>query len=198
LRHIEHLAREIVNAAHGEGWVTYGDDPEDVTPLQRSVNEMARRIRHYHFDSDGCLDPELPILKLAGVVVLQPDAVPLGMDETYDEICARLGVEPRPEGWTIWNTWAKDGHSISIILVDSDATEGMLMNWTRGIEIYPVTPLPAQVALTRQGWVAPMILSPFSARKLGATRPVYWAPDASCGGTPSGDDQESGTHAAQG
>ncbi|MER5321944.1 hypothetical protein [Streptosporangium roseum] len=189
LRHLEHLAREIVSAAHGEGWITYGDDPEGVTPLQRSVNEMARQIRHYHFDSDGCLDPELPILKLAGVVVLQPHALPLGMDETYNEICARLGVEARPEGWAIWNTWAEDGRSISIILVDSDATEGILMNWMRGIEVYPVTPLPAQVTLTRQGWVAPMTLSPFSARKLGATRPVYWSPgadsDASSSGTPA-------------
>ncbi|MEW9530410.1 hypothetical protein [Microbispora sp. NPDC049125] len=189
LRHIEHLTREIVNAAADEGWLTYGDDPLEFTPLQRAVNEVARHIRHYHFDGDGCIDPELPTMKLAGTVILQPQAIPIGMEGTYSQICARLGVEARPEGWAIWNTWATDGHPISIIMVDLEGTEGMLMNWTRGIEVYPATPLPAQMALTRQGWVTPMTLSPFSTRKLGIHRPLYWSPathpDASGGGTPA-------------
>ncbi|MET8984645.1 hypothetical protein ABZW49_04275 [Nonomuraea wenchangensis] len=189
LRHIEHLARELVNAAADEGWLTCDGQLMHLTPLQRAVTEMARQIRHYHFDGDGCINPELPPMKLAGTLVLKPDAVPLGMEGTYAEICARLGVEPRLEGWAIWNTWAADGQPISIIMVDLDGTEGVLMNWTRGIEVYPVTPVPAQVVLTRQGWVKPMTLSPFSVRKLGTNRPIYWppapTPEASGGGVPA-------------
>ncbi|GGL48382.1 hypothetical protein [Planomonospora parontospora] len=189
LRHIEHLARKIVNAASAEGWLTYADDPAEATPLQRMVNETARQLRHYHFDGDGCLDEERPFLRLAGAVLLQPQAVPLGMEESYPEICARLGVEARPEGWAIWNTWAADGQSLSMILADSGGTEGLLMNWARGIEIYPLTPLSAQVVLTRQGWLTPMTLSPRSARRLGAIQPVSGKaaakPEASGGGTPA-------------
>ncbi|WP_449060692.1 hypothetical protein, partial [Planomonospora algeriensis] len=186
LRHIEHLAREIVNAASAEGWLTYADDLDGATPLQRTVNETARQLRHHHFDGDGCLDEERPFLRLAGVVLLRPDAVPLGMEESYPEICARLGVEAKPEGWAIWNTWAEDGQGLSIVLADSEGTEGLLMNWARGIEVYPLTPLPAQVVLTRQGWLTPMTLSPLSTRRLGAVQPasrkIPTNPDASGGG----------------
>jgi hypothetical protein len=115
-------------------------------------------------------------MKLAGVVILRPHAVPVGMNESYTGICTRLGVEARPEGWAIWNTWAKDGQPISIVLVDSSGTEGLLMNWAQGIEIYPATPLAAQVVLTQQGWLTPMTLSPVSARKLGAAQPMYQKP----------------------
>ncbi|GAA4180398.1 hypothetical protein GCM10022252_03180 [Streptosporangium oxazolinicum] len=172
LRHIEHLAREIVNTADNEGWLTLATISDEATPLQRAVIETARRLRHHHFDGDGCLDEDLPLMKLAGVVILRPDALPVGMEESYSEICARLDVEARPEGWAIWNTWAKDGQSISIVLIDSSGTEGLLMNWAQGIEVYPVTPLPAQVVLTRQGWVTPMPLSPASARKPETIRPI--------------------------
>nr|BFE85136.1 hypothetical protein GCM10020093_077370 [Planobispora longispora] len=151
--------------------------------------ETARHLRHYHFDGDGCLDGELPPMKLAGVVILRPHAVPVDMQESYTEICARLDIEARPEGWAIWNTWAGDGQPISIVLVDAGGTEGLLMNWARGIEVYPVTPLPAQVVLTRQGWLTPMTLSPASARRLGATRPTGRTlpvnPGSSGGSTPS-------------
>jgi hypothetical protein len=128
-------------------------------------------------------------MRLAGVVILRPHAVPADMEESYTEVCTRLEVEARPEGWAIWNTWAEDGQPISIVLIDSSGTEGLLTNWAHGIEVYPVTPLPAQVVLTRQGWVTPMILSPASARRLGATRPTYQTlpmnPAASGGGAPA-------------
>ncbi|MER5645485.1 hypothetical protein [Streptosporangium sp. NPDC002524] len=171
LRHIEHLAREIVDAAGDEGWLTLATVSDEATPLRRAVIETARQLRHYHFDGDGCLDEDLPLMRLAGVVILRPDALPVGMEESYTEICARLGVEARPEGWAIWNTWAKDGQPISIVLIDPGGTEGLLTNWAQGIEVYPITPLPAQVVLTRQGWITPMALSPASARKLEVTRP---------------------------
>jgi hypothetical protein len=66
-----------------------------------------------HFDGDGCVDPELPLLKLAGAILLKPDVVPKGIDGTYAEICARLGVNARSEGWAIWNTWATKGEPIT-------------------------------------------------------------------------------------
>ncbi|MGJ6966248.1 hypothetical protein ACSDR0_30500 [Streptosporangium sp. G11] len=188
LRHIEHLAREIVNAADGEGWLTLTTTSDEATPLRRAVIETARQLRHHHFDGDGCLDEDLPLMKLAGVVILRPHAVPVGMEESYTEICARLDVEARPGGWAIWNTWAKDRQPISIVLVDSSGTEGLLTNWAQGIEVYPVTPPPAQVVMTRQGWITPMTLPPASARKLGATRPTCQHPtnpEVSGGGTPT-------------
>lgn len=46
-------------------------------------------------------------------------------------------------------------------------------------DTHPVVPLPAQVVLSRQGWVTPMTLSPFSARRLGVSRPAYWPPEVS-------------------
>lgn len=177
LRHVEHLARKVVAMAKEEGWLSHGDDPAELTPLQQVISQLDDQIRHHHFAGDGCVDDsELPLMKLAGIVVLRPEAMPAGMAGTYDEICARLGVDARPEGWAIWNTWAADGQPVSIVMVDLEGTEGVLMNWTRGIEVYPVTPLPAQVVLARQGWVTPMTLSRLSARKLGTTRPVCWSP----------------------
>ncbi|MFF5044542.1 hypothetical protein [Streptomyces nigra] len=106
LREVERLARAVVAAAGGEGWLSYAPDPDDTTGLQRAVNALARSIRHYHFPGDGCAEEdERPVLKLAGVAVLRPDAMPTGWTETYEDGCGRLGVEPRPEGWALWNTW---------------------------------------------------------------------------------------------
>ncbi|MEU7741012.1 hypothetical protein [Nonomuraea sp. NPDC049158] len=76
LRHIALLARDVVHAADDEGWLTYGHDAQNATPLQRVVNELARQIR---------------------------------------------------------NTWANNRQPISVILTDTAGTEGMLMNWARGI-----------------------------------------------------------------
>lgn len=56
LRHIESLAQDVASRAFDEGWLTYLPDDEDQTPLQRSMNEMARNLRHLHYDGDECLD----------------------------------------------------------------------------------------------------------------------------------------------
>jgi hypothetical protein len=51
---IEALARDVVDAAHEE----YGDlrGTADVgTDLQRSIVQLANRLRSYHYDGDGCL-----------------------------------------------------------------------------------------------------------------------------------------------
>lgn len=56
LRLVETLAHDVAERAFEEGWLTYGPGDEDQTPLQRSINEMARSLRHVHHDGDGCLD----------------------------------------------------------------------------------------------------------------------------------------------
>lgn len=53
---IERLANEVVEAAFREGWLMYLPDDESQTALQRSINELARNLRHAHFEGDGCLD----------------------------------------------------------------------------------------------------------------------------------------------
>ncbi|MEO6083325.1 MAG: hypothetical protein ABIQ18_09490 [Umezawaea sp.] len=162
LRQIERLARGVVDAACGEDWFTYGDTPAEATQLQRRVNLLAREIRRYHFSGDGCLDDEAdrPEVRLIGVLVLRPHVMPAGMNETYEDMCLRLGVEPRPDGWALWNTYGENGQAVTMVMTDVSATEGLLANWARGISIYPVTPLPAQIELVRQGWVEPMTFSP--------------------------------------
>ncbi|MEV6194860.1 hypothetical protein AB0M19_20975 [Streptomyces sp. NPDC051920] len=171
LREIERLAQAVTNAAAAEGWLSFASGSEEATSLQRAVNQLARGLRHYHFPGDGCLDEEedRPTVKLAGVVVLRPSAMPAGMEETYQEACARLGVEPRPEGWALWNTWSEDGVRVTMIVSAVDTTEGLLANWARGRAAYPVTPVPSQIVQIHQGWSGPMIFSPFGAKKLGLT-----------------------------
>ncbi|MBV1851822.1 hypothetical protein [Catellatospora tritici] len=57
LREIERLARAVVEEAGSEGWLAFDpDDESSPTPLQRSVNELARSLRFTHFEDDGCLD----------------------------------------------------------------------------------------------------------------------------------------------
>lgn len=55
----------------------------------------------------------------------------------------------------------------TMIVSAVDSTEGLLANWSRGRTVYPVMPVPSQIALVHQGWAAPMILSPHGARKAG-------------------------------
>jgi hypothetical protein len=162
LREIEARCRAVVSAAAGEGWLAYGDVTEETTALRGAVNVLARTLRHYHYRGDGCLDEEAdrPRMRLVGVIVLRPEAMPLGMDGDYETACQRLNVDPRPEGWAVWNTWSERGLEVSLVLTDLDGTEGLLVNWARGIAAYPVTPVPTQIVQVRQGWVAPMIVSP--------------------------------------
>jgi hypothetical protein len=52
LRRVEMIARELVGCAHDEGWLSYTGDPDSATPLQRAANELARTLRHHHFDDN--------------------------------------------------------------------------------------------------------------------------------------------------
>ncbi|MDX3215458.1 hypothetical protein PV318_07970 [Streptomyces sp. ME02-6991-2B] len=169
LREVERLARAVVSAAGGEGWLSYAPDLDDASGLQRAVNALARSVRHYHFPGDGCVEEEdeRPVVKLAGVVILRPDAMPAEWTGTYEETCTRLGIEPRPDGWALWNTWGDDNMRVTMIVSAIDSTEGLLANWSRGRAVYPVMPLPSQIALIHQGWSAPMIFSPYGVQKVG-------------------------------
>ncbi|MFF3323455.1 hypothetical protein [Streptomyces sp. NPDC002889] len=171
LREVERLAKAVTNAAFAEGWLSYEPDAEAATPLQRAVNALARELRHHHFPGDGCLDEEedRPSAGLAGVLVLRPSVMPAGMGETYQQACARLGVEPRQEGWALWNTWGDGGTRVTMVVSAVDTTEGLLANWARNRPVYPVTPLPSQIAQIHQGWAGPMTFSPLGAQKLGLT-----------------------------
>lgn len=55
LRRIEALCQVVVGRAFDEGWLTYLPEDEAQTPLQQAVNEVARHLRHVHYDGDGCL-----------------------------------------------------------------------------------------------------------------------------------------------
>ncbi|MFJ8637427.1 hypothetical protein [Streptomyces sp. NPDC093568] len=168
LKEIERLAREVQAAALREGWLSYAPDPEKATGLQRSVNALARALRHYHFPGDGCVEEDRSLVELAGVLIIRPGIMPSELNETYEQACLRIGVEPREEGWALWNTWGKGQARITMVVSAVNTTEGLLANWSRGVDIHPVLPLPSQVALVQQGWAGPMTLSPLAAKKVGA------------------------------
>jgi hypothetical protein len=174
LREIERLAHRVSVAAADEGWLSPLTDPPDATPLQRGVNALARALRAYHFEGDGCVDEEdRPTVRLAGATVLRPGRMPAGIDDDYEEVCARLGVEPRPEGWALWNTWGDGAGQVTMVVTAVETTEGLFLNWSHGRAVDPVTPLPSQIALIRHGWIGPMTFSPRAATRTGLTgRPL--------------------------
>lgn len=167
LREIERLANRVGVEASDEGWLSFQADPEESTPLQRSVNALARALRRYHFKGDGCTEEDRPLIRLVGASVLKPAAMPAGVDEGYEEVCARIGVEPRSEGWALWNTWSDGELKVTMVVSAVETTEGLLQNWSRGRAVDPVAPLPSQVALIRQGWTAPMTFSPRGVSRTG-------------------------------
>lgn len=169
LREVEALGRAVVDAAAGEGWLAYDEEPPETNALRGAVNELARTLRHYHYQGDGCLDEEAdrPRMRLVGVVLLRPAAMPFGMDDDYETVCQRLNVDPRSEGWAIWNTWSDQGLPVSLVMTDLNGTDGLLIAWAQGITTYPVAPVPSQIAQVHQGWTAPMTVSPRVRRHLG-------------------------------
>jgi hypothetical protein len=167
LREIERLANRVKVEAMSEGWLSYQEDPEDATAFQRSVNALARALRHYHFEGDGCLEEDRPLVRLVGASVLKPGAMPAGVGEEYEEVCARIGVEPRPEGWALWNTWSDGELKVTMVVTAVETTEGLFENWSRARALDPVSPLPSQIALIRHGWIGPMTFSPRGVSRTG-------------------------------
>lgn len=86
--------------------------------------------------------------------------MPAGVEEGYGEVCARIGVEPRSEGWALWNTWSDGELKVTMVVSAVETTEELLENWSHGRAIDPVSPLPSQIALVRRGWIGPMTFSP--------------------------------------
>ncbi|MFI9325211.1 hypothetical protein ACIGXI_36305 [Kitasatospora aureofaciens] len=160
LREIERLAYRVTVEASNEDWLSFEPDPDDATPLQRSVNALARVLRSYHFDGDGCVDEDRPLVRLVGATALKPGAMPAGVDENYEDACTRIGVDPRPEGWALWNTWDDEDRPVTMVVTAVETTEGLFDNWSHGRALDPVTPLPSQIALVRRGWIGPMTFSP--------------------------------------
>ncbi|MFD8704236.1 hypothetical protein ACFV1W_16690 [Kitasatospora sp. NPDC059648] len=167
LREIERLAYRVTVEASDEDWFSYAPDPEDATPLQRSVNALARVVRSYHFEGDGCVEEDRPLVRLVGATVFKPGAMPVGIAEDFEEACAVLGVEARPEGWALWNTWDEQGQQVTMVVSAVETTQGLFENWSRGRALDPVTPLPSQVALVRRGWIGPMTFSPRGVSRTG-------------------------------
>jgi hypothetical protein len=58
LRKVEALANGVCDRALDEGWLTYLPEDHDQTPVQQAVNELARNLRHVHFEGDGGLDDD--------------------------------------------------------------------------------------------------------------------------------------------
>lgn len=140
LREIERLANRVRAEASNEGWLSFQADSDEATPLQRSVNVLARALRHYHLGGDGCLDEERPLVRLVGASVLKPAVMPAGVEEAYEEVCARIGVDPRPEGWALWNTWSDGALKVTMVVSAVETTEGLFENWARGSTRPGVTP----------------------------------------------------------
>ncbi|WAZ25265.1 hypothetical protein STRCI_006748 [Streptomyces cinnabarinus] len=158
LREIERLAHRVTLAASDE--------------LQHHVTALARALHHYHFEGDGCLEEDRPLVRLFGAAVLRPGGL-----ADYDETCARFGVEPRPEGWALWHTWGDGELKVTMVVSAVETTEGLFQNWSHGRSVDPVTPLPSQVALVHMGWMGPMTLSPRGVRRMGVGgQPADFAP----------------------
>ena len=59
LKKVKELANVVCDEALEEGWLTYLSHDDDQTPLQRAINELARNLRHVHYEGDGRLDQEV-------------------------------------------------------------------------------------------------------------------------------------------
>lgn len=54
LKEVESMGKAVCERAAAEGWLMYLPDDHGQTPLQRSVNELARALRYVHEHDDGC------------------------------------------------------------------------------------------------------------------------------------------------
>jgi hypothetical protein len=166
LHQVELLARDVVHAAAEEGWLTVGPDPPEATTVHRAVNELARALKHWHFDGDGCLDPDRPTLRLGGAAVITPGQSAAQQDN-YRTGCTRLSVTDRPDGWALWHTWDDHRRPCTIVTTALDTTQALLDAWSHGRDVHPVKPRRAQIAAVVAGWVGPITLSPGHAANVG-------------------------------
>ena len=166
LRQIELLAHDVVRAAQGEGWQTYGPDPAQATTLHKAVNDLARTLQHHHFDGDGCVDDGQPILQLGGAALITPGNT-AAQEANYRTGCGRLGVGERREGWALWYTWDDQERAHTMVTTALETTRALLENWSQGRDVHPTRPRRAHIAAVVRGWVGPVTLSPTHATKIG-------------------------------
>ncbi|MBU2666003.1 hypothetical protein KOI35_21045 [Actinoplanes bogorensis] len=166
LRQIELLAKDVVGAAGDEGWLSHQVDPSEATPLQRAVNELARKLRHHHFPGDGCDSDHPQVLHLGGAAIIQPGETD-GQRANYTRGCAVLGVRERSDGWALWYTWDDRAKAHTMVTTALETTRGLLDNWSAGNDVHPAQPERAQIAAVVRNWVGPMTLSPSHATHVG-------------------------------
>jgi hypothetical protein len=161
LRRVESCARELILEAVKENRQVYLEDSHP-TAFDRALVDLARAVEDWeHFTGDGCLADDPPSLPLAGIVILKPKAMPPTARFTYESACDGLGVEPRIEGWAVWNVWdERRKHRHALILSDFNVTQALLRNWAAGIAVQPSQPLRHHIAQRVEGWVRPMIQFP--------------------------------------
>ena len=144
-----------------------GPDLQAMSPFQRSVYELVKKVRWWHFADDGCIkEPDRPLMMLGGVLLIGPDIMPDGWKTDYATLCKKLGISARDEGWALWCTWDKRGRAYTLVTSNLETTRGILNNWSRGRDIHPLRPEQGQVAATIRGWHWPVIISPGRAAQL--------------------------------
>lgn len=169
LRQVELLALDVVAAARDEGWQNYDGEPAAATRMQRSVSELARNLRHHHFDADGCVEQDRWMLHLGGAALFKPGETESQQDG-YRVGCARLGVDARDEGWALWHTWDDQERAHTMVTTALETTRGLLDNWAHGRDVHPAQPRRSQIRAVIRGWVGPIILSPSHASTRGLGR----------------------------
>lgn len=55
---LEGLAWDVVNAAHGEYGEGFRRRADSGTELERSIVRLADRLKHWHYEGDGCLNDD--------------------------------------------------------------------------------------------------------------------------------------------
>jgi len=138
LRQIELLARDVVDAAPGEA-------------LRHALTELGHALRYQHFEGDGCIERDRPLLRLGGAALITPD------QNGYRTGCARLGVDARDEGWALWCTWDHKARAHTLVTTALATTQGLLENWAQGRDVHPAWPLRSQVRSVVRHWVGPMV-----------------------------------------
>lgn len=172
LRRVESCARELILEAVKEARQIYLDDLH-ATAFDRALVDLARAVEDWeHFTGDGCLTGDPPGLPLAGIVVLKPQAMPPTARFTYESACGGLGVEPRAEGWAVWNVWdRKVAYRYALVLSDFTVTHAVLRNWAAGVAVQPGEPFRHHIVQRVEGWIRPMIHFPRLAGKELQGRP---------------------------
>lgn len=172
LRQIELLAMQVAGNAFDEEFMAPGageggPDLLAMSPFQRAVYEMVRKVRWWHFPEDGCIkEPDRSLMTLGGVLLIGPDIMPERWNTDYAALCKKFGVPARDEGWALWCTWDKRGRAYTLVTSNLKTTRGILNNWSRGRDIHPLRPEQGQVAATIRGWHGPIIVSPGRAAQL--------------------------------